>query len=377
MKGQGLEFDGSGKFKGSVQQAMDAVRAIIRSRFGGAMDDLSRSSGGLFSTLKGNFDALFRELGTPLNEALKPALASGIQFLAGLAPEARRLGEGFASALRAGLQIFSSGQLGEVLSLSLRLGFGEAINFGAGLMRGLMQSVGTALLGTFIVAVKFLSAITQPSWWAGLGQALIAAATAFGAAMLNTVADITRGMSRIPGFGWLGGGADAFDRKARDARVAAAQLAKGVGDTGLGKAIDETWQRMAIIGGKMIEGVKAGLDSPRVFDTTSLRKRLAETIESAAADAKLAALADEINKARSDGMHDAASAPSPAKSATAPFFKGPASDTLSQVGLFIGAGGPRGQRAVEDTARHTATLVKLTSKMLGKATTPVMAGAVF
>jgi phage-related protein len=84
LTAQGLEFDKGGAFKGSTDEALKAVREIIKQRFGDTMDDLSQTLSGRFSTLIDKGKAFFRELFLPAFEYAKPAIdfvVKQIEFL--------------------------------------------------------------------------------------------------------------------------------------------------------------------------------------------------------------------------------------------------------------------------------------------------------
>lgn len=364
LQAKGLKFDGGGSFQGSAQQAMDAIREIIRERFGGAMDDLSRSSAGLFSTLKGNFDALFREFGGPLNEAIKPALEAGVQWLADMTPAARQLGESFADALRTARELFSQGQMGSLLSVSLRLGFAEGVNFGAGLLKGVVQGTGSALGAAIQVAVEPMRLITQPNFWTGLGSSLLAAAQGFNALMMQGTAEVMRGLARVPGLGVLGRGADAVEAGARNAAKEAGQF-KEAAASDLAPFAANFGAILKARMGEAFAGIKESINGTSIIDTAGLQQQITDALGGAAAKAKADDLFDNWFK-RAYAKSPFEESTSAATNAATPFNKGEiVADKLSKVGLFIGgAGGPRAQKAAEETARNTGKLIEGNAALL-------------
>jgi phage-related protein len=77
LEGQGLKFDKSGQFKGSVDEAMNAVRAVMKDKFGGTMDKLSDSVSGKLATLGDKAKGLLVKLFEPV----QPALAQSLDYL--------------------------------------------------------------------------------------------------------------------------------------------------------------------------------------------------------------------------------------------------------------------------------------------------------
>jgi phage-related protein len=77
LEGQGLKFDKSGQFKGSVDEAMNAVRAVMKDKFGGTMDKLSDSVSGKLATLGDKAKGLLVKLFEPV----QPALTQSLDYL--------------------------------------------------------------------------------------------------------------------------------------------------------------------------------------------------------------------------------------------------------------------------------------------------------
>lgn len=68
LEGKGLVFDGSGQYQGSVQKAFEAIQSIIRERFGGQMEEQSKTIGGIFSNIKDQANFALTEIGNKLVE---------------------------------------------------------------------------------------------------------------------------------------------------------------------------------------------------------------------------------------------------------------------------------------------------------------------
>lgn len=149
-------------------------------KFGGGMERLSQTSAGLFSTLKDSSHLMLVAFGTPLLDPLKELMRGGISFFDDLAKGARAAGQTVASGLTVAIDAFRAGELSTVLGLSMKVAFGESINFLAGALKSAlliipsvffavfsqegMTAIGAGFIG---VALLFISAIID-----GLGDVL-------------------------------------------------------------------------------------------------------------------------------------------------------------------------------------------------------------
>lgn len=68
LEGEGLKFDKSGSYQGSVAKALEAVDKIIQNKFGGMTERQAQSLGGLWSTLTDNIGQTLAGLGTKFVE---------------------------------------------------------------------------------------------------------------------------------------------------------------------------------------------------------------------------------------------------------------------------------------------------------------------
>ena len=82
LSAAGIQFDKAGSLASSVPDALTAATAIMEQKFGGGMKALSQTAEGQISTLKDNLAQIFRDMGTPLFEALKPAIGEINELLA-------------------------------------------------------------------------------------------------------------------------------------------------------------------------------------------------------------------------------------------------------------------------------------------------------
>ena len=175
-------------------------------KFAGMMEMQSKTTKGLFSTLKDSFNEVFLALGTPINDAIRPLVEQAIGLVAKLTPMAVEAGKRIKDGIMFVIAAFKSGQILELVSASLKLGFAVAIN---------------SLINGFRAAVSFLFYfITDGSMWKGLGTLLLGVAASFGLAILNAfempitylkagiewcVAWMLKGLAKIPGMSKLMG----------------------------------------------------------------------------------------------------------------------------------------------------------------------------
>lgn len=121
LEGAGLKFDPSGSYSGSARDAIEAVRQTIRTKFGGAMEEQSKTWAGKMSTLRGYVQKLWAALGAPIQDSLKPWLDRAIVTIKEMSASAADLGRNLARGIETGLNIIQSGNAGEALELSLSI----------------------------------------------------------------------------------------------------------------------------------------------------------------------------------------------------------------------------------------------------------------
>jgi tape measure domain-containing protein len=148
-------------------------------KFHGMMAAQSKTTTGLFSTLKDAINETFLILGQPINDAIRPLIAEAIGLVQKLAPMAKRAGEAVKGAILFVIAAFKSGQVLDMISTSLKIGFTNAVN---------------SLVNGFRVAVGFLwNALTDGSMWTSLGKLYIGIAIKF-------YNKILRGMEAVVNF---------------------------------------------------------------------------------------------------------------------------------------------------------------------------------
>jgi tape measure domain-containing protein len=169
-------------------------------KFSGMMEAQSKTTSGLFSTLKDSFNEIFLTLGQPINDAIRPLISEAIAMVGKLTPLATEAGKRIKEAIQFVMAAFRSGQLLDLVASSLKLGFAVGVN---------------SLVNGFRLAVEFFwNLITDGAMWKSLGTTLLGLAASFGAALLNAfqtpiiylqagmewvVASLLKGLLQIPG----------------------------------------------------------------------------------------------------------------------------------------------------------------------------------
>jgi tape measure domain-containing protein len=134
-------------------------------KFSGMMEAQSKTTSGLFSTLKDTINEVLLTLGTPINDAIRPLVAEAITLSQKLAPLAKRVGEAVRDSIQFVIAAFKSGQLISLIITTLKLGFLTGVN---------------SLIDGFRTAVGFLwNAITDGTMWVNLGKLYLGVAVKF------------------------------------------------------------------------------------------------------------------------------------------------------------------------------------------------------
>jgi tape measure domain-containing protein len=199
-------------------------------RFSGMMDAQSKTTAGLFSTLKDMINEVFLTLGQPINDSIRVLAEQAIGLVQQLTPLATEAGMRVKDAVMFVLAAFKSGQILDLISSALKLGFAVGIN---------------ALVNGFRAAIEFFwNLITDGAMWKGLGTTLLGLAVGFGAALLNAfqtpivylqsgmewvIAHLLKGLLKIPGmsdlFGFEAGDVETnFGNILKDRRESGAEL---------------------------------------------------------------------------------------------------------------------------------------------------------
>ena len=257
-------------------------------KFAGMMEAQSRTTSGLFSTLKDAINEVFLALGTPINDAIRPLVADAIGMVQTLAPLAAEAGKRVKEAVMFVIAAFRSGQVLDLVTAGLKLAFTVSVN---------------ALVHGFRTAVEFFwHLLTDGAMWKSLGTTLLGLATGFGAALLEAfqtplvylqsgmewvIAHLLKGLLKIPGMSDLLGieagdvetdfarilkdrqaaGADLFGFSVRDMAAKADELL-GAGAPALAERVAEAARQA---------GESTGSD---LIDTAGLRESLGKVVAS-------------------------------------------------------------------------------------------------
>jgi hypothetical protein len=199
-------------------------------RFSGMMDAQSKTTSGLFSTLKDTINEVFLTLGQPINDSIRVLAEQAIGLVQQLTPLATEAGKRVKDAVMFVLAAFKSGQILDLVSSALKLGFAVGVN---------------ALVNGFRGAIEFFwNLITDGAMWKSLATTLLGLAVGFGAALLNAfqtpivylqsgmewvIAHLLKGLLKIPGmsdlFGFEAGDVETnFGNILKDRREAGAEL---------------------------------------------------------------------------------------------------------------------------------------------------------
>ncbi len=240
-------------------------RAIIRltsagGRFHGMMAEQSTTTNGLLSTLQDGFGELYRIIGAPINDFLKPILEGAID-------RTDRLGAGMAAFFDLLKSASEQGRLGEFLGDSILFGAVQAINVISGGIRGSVAYLAAALPAVFSAARESLfgqrMTLVIESAFRGVGEILKAAIRSAAASAASALG--SGGMAR-----------DLHTQSEADSVRAATYF--GTARAGLAGL---TGEELAGVGKAMLEANEKGLEAYRkapakdMIDTSAIKARLA------------------------------------------------------------------------------------------------------
>ena len=257
-------------------------------KFAGMMEAQSKTTNGLFSTLKDTINEVFLTLGTPINDAIRPLVEQAIGLVQKLAPLAAEAGKRVREAVMFVIAAFKSGQILDLVASSMKLAFAMGVN---------------TLVNGFRLAVEFFwNLLTDGAMWKILGTTLLGLAAGFGAALLNAfqtpivylqagmewvVAHLLKGLLKIPGMADLLGFDESavetnFDKILKDRKETGGELF-GFNMKELAKQADDLMSSGAPkLGERVAEAArKAGESSgSELIDTTALRDSFGKVVGS-------------------------------------------------------------------------------------------------
>jgi tape measure domain-containing protein len=142
-------------------------------KFAGMMEAQSKTTSGLFSTLKDTINEVFLTLGTPINDAIRPLVEQAIALAQKLAPLAAEAGTKIRDAIQYVIAVFKSGQFLNLVGSSLKLGFATSVNFLWAALRATIAAAGQYIVEILKTAITYFQVITTLDFWKGMGNALI------------------------------------------------------------------------------------------------------------------------------------------------------------------------------------------------------------
>jgi tape measure domain-containing protein len=330
-------------------------------KFAGMMEAQGKTTGGLFSTLKDSINEVFLTLGQPINDAIRPLVEQAIGLVQQLTPLATEAGKRVKDAVMFVLAAFKSGQILDLISSALRLGFAVGVN---------------ALVNGFRGAIEFFwNLITDGAMWKSLGTTLLGLAVGFGAALLNAfqtpivylqsgmewvIAHLLKGLLKIPGmsdlFGFEAGDVETnFSKILKDRRESGAELfgmnfkeiAEGAQGL-IGQGAPKLGERVAEAARKAGESTGSEL-----IDTRGLRENFGKVAKS---------IRDTMPKP--EDVKQAATVASKV-AGTAPSASNPAASSLAPIVTSLGKVGGGGYSAgALDAQRENNRLTGETNRLL-------------
>jgi hypothetical protein len=179
-------FSNSGAMNEAARSVGD--QADILTRNANLFDQASDILGSVATKMQGFF--------VGVADTLVPALMPLLEAADGI--DLSGLGQDLGNAIAFGLTVITSGNLGNLLSAQFKLSAAELLN---SLYKGFI-GITAFLVQRFIDIpgdfLKVMQVVTQPAFWVGLGQALLAAALGFGRAIAMAVADLLGALREIP-----------------------------------------------------------------------------------------------------------------------------------------------------------------------------------
>ena len=309
---------------------------------------------------------LFAGMAEGLAPALK-AIGDGIDGL-DLSGVGRKIGDGIMVMVEA----FKGGEIGELLGLSLKLGFETAVNW-----------LSSGLLG---VGVGFLAVLSNGALWSSIVDVASSAFLGLGAVLLTVfetpivylrtsmdkvIGELFEFLGKIPGLGKALGLQDFkaesintyFDQNQAANRARADLLGQASSDT-LAPAWDGLMKELT----DTMNTIRA-TESEGVFDTSAGQAALGEVFDKVLA--RVNTSRDAMAAATSGAAAGAGGDAKLGQAATVAKGTGGLGDSLSKIGIFVG-----GVASSSDYAKRTASFTERTArgmeKMLAKIGSPTL-----
>jgi hypothetical protein len=202
-------------------------------------------------------------------DTLVPALMPLLEAADGI--DLSGLGQDLGNAIAFGLTVITSGNLGNILSAQLKLSGAQFVNTMVSGLTGIIAFLATNMVQMPANFVKILGIVTQPEFWSGLGNGLVAAAMKFAAIIQRAAASVLDAISNVPGLGGAAGmaqtyrdSADQMDAGASEFGAKASEQLQGPLNTYI-EALQESF-------GKSFEAMADAIQNTgETIDTTELQ----------------------------------------------------------------------------------------------------------
>jgi tape measure domain-containing protein len=251
-------------------------------KFTGMMEAQSKTTNGLFSTLKDTINEVFLTLGTPINDAIRPLVEQAIALAQKLAPLAAQAGTKIRDAVQYVIAIFKSGQFLNLVGSGLQLGFAQGVNFLWATLRATIAAAGQYIVEIFKTAITYFQVLTTADFWKGMGNALIGiflSAVGFLQKGLAEALEIARPLAELFGKGESINSAQGALRESAD--ILDTEAAARYSDAGdqLGPLAAKVAERLKEAGeniaGRFGETFR---NTAEVIDTGAMRERMNEVM---------------------------------------------------------------------------------------------------
>lgn len=305
-------------------------------RFFEMMKKQSLTATGLWSTFTGGINAVLREFGKPVLMELKASLTDAIAFTSTLVTKASEWGQAVATALAVIREMASQGTLGTAIVSGLQLAAAKLVNFS---VKGIVGGIAAAVTGVVELLKGLLNLVFDAGTWKGVFDGLLSVglkiADAIGAAMREAFPSFLTHEKAVPGIG----------------STKPQNLVYGFhGLTGEEHKVESAFD-------KVFDTFKTGFENMgNVLETAPSQDQFMAALmpawdavklaqEAAAAAAKKAGDAEVPNPEPVESGDVGGGAKKSKQEST--------SDRFQKLGLFVGAGGPAGERYARDTAAAT------------------------
>lgn len=175
---------------GALTQAATTVgtQAELLTKNANMFDQASDILGSVGTKLEGFFVGVADQIVPAIMPLLEAA--NGLDFAS--------IGQDLGQAIAFALTAITSGQIGNLLTAQLKLSAAQFVNLLYKGFVGAMAFLVERMVDAPADFLKVLEIVKQPGFWQGMGNALIAAALAFGRAIMGTVADVMAVLSEVP-----------------------------------------------------------------------------------------------------------------------------------------------------------------------------------